>query len=103
MSLVVVLADLDIEVRQPAQLSIHITLLRDSGPLRHASALDFIVFTRVNWPLRLEQNRLFSLEVFVKELLVMRMVLGVEVRGRVVVSLVPLVLTRGQLAIIGVL
>ena len=103
MSLVIVLAHLHVEVRKPAQFTINITLLRDSGPLRHAGALDFIVFTRVNRSLRLKQNGLLRLEVLVEELLVMSVVLGVEVRGAVVVSLVPLMLARGQLTVIGVL
>ena len=113
---VVILRVLNVEVRDPAELTIDITLLRHLSVVRHASAFDIVFLVGVKLTLWVEQKALLVLEVFVKVLLyietknilierliaylIVLCVLLVEVGGRYMVAIVPV--DVGHACIIGV-
>ena len=78
MRLVVVFGALDVEVAKPAELAVNVAVLDYGGPFRHASALDFVQFARIEVTFRFDENRLRLLSIFVEELLVVHVVLIVE-------------------------
>ena len=66
---VVIFRVLDIEVGDPAELAINVTLLRHLCVVRHASALHVVLLVRVQLALWVHQDPLLVLEVFVEVLL----------------------------------
>lgn len=99
----VVLRALDIEVRDPTQLSINVSILGYKGVVRHSSPLELVHLVGVRLALWVEENGLLTLEALVEVFLVVGVVAEVEERRTVVVSTVPLVLARRQHAVIGIL
>jgi hypothetical protein len=99
---VVVLGALHVEVRLPAELAVNVAFLDKAGPLRHARAFDLVQLTRVLGALRPHGDDLLLLKRLVKQLLEVNMIRVVEVRGAVVVPLVPLVFVGRKHAIIAV-
>ena len=69
MHLVIVLGVLDVKVVDPAKLTVNISLLGQLSVVRHACALHFIFFIRVQLTLWVKQDSLLILEIFVKVLL----------------------------------
>ena len=67
--LVVVLGVLDVKVVDPTELAVDIPLFGQFRIVRHPGALHVIFFIRVELPLRVKQDTLLVLEVFVKILL----------------------------------
>lgn len=67
--LVIVLAESHIEVADPAELAVHIPVLRQARVFGHPSAFDFIFFVRVEPALWRQHGGLPRREVFVEELL----------------------------------
>jgi hypothetical protein len=99
----VILGALHVEVRNPAQFAIDVSIFRDVRVVWHPSSLDLVHLIWVVFPLGFQKDWLFRLELFVEVLSVVSMVLIVVLRWTSVEPLIPLVLTRGEHAIIGVL
>jgi len=102
MSNVIILWALDIEVRDPAQLTVDVSILGDVGVIRHPCSLDLIHFIWVMLSSRLQQNWLLWLELLVKVLSVVSVVLSVESRGTCVETFVPLVIAWCKHTVISV-
>ena len=69
MHLVIVFAKLDIEVGNPAEFTVDVSLLGQLGVVRHASAFHLVLLIWVELSLRMEQHLVLVLVVFVKVLL----------------------------------
>ena len=67
--LLIVLGELDVEVLDPAELSIDISLLCQLRIIRHSRTFDLIFIVRVKLSLRINHHILFVLEVFIEQLL----------------------------------
>ena len=67
--LVIVLGVLDVEVGDPAELAVNISLLGQLGVVGHARSLHFVLFVGIQLALRVQQDSLLVLEVFVEVLL----------------------------------
>lgn len=103
MSRVVVLRALHIEVGDPAELTVNISIAGHARVVRHPGTLDLVHFIRVRLALRLEKDGLFCLEVLIEKLLVVRVVTLIEETRAMMMPLVPLFVRRSQHTIIGVL
>jgi len=102
---VVVLAELDIEVGNPAKLAIDVSLFGQLGVVGHTGSLHVVLLVRVELSLRVEKHTLLVLEVLVEVLLktfvvsehggstylVVLVVCPVEVGRRYVMSIVPVI------------
>jgi hypothetical protein len=98
----VILGALNIEIWNPAQLSIDVPVLGYSRIVWHSGSLDLVHLVWVMLPSRLNENWLLLLELLVKVLPVVRVVLIVEKRWASVEALVPLIISWSQHSIIGV-
>ena len=98
----IILAAFDIKVRDPAEFTVDVSILRHYRIIWHPSTLKFVQLIRIKLSLGLHHNILFCFEAFIEILFVMRMVLFVVQTGHLVMSLVPLVIVRSQHAIISV-
>ena len=67
--LFVVFAVLDIEVRDPAELAVDISLLCKLSVVRHTRSLHLVFFIRVELSLRMDKHQLLVFEALVKVLL----------------------------------
>jgi hypothetical protein len=67
--LVIVLRGLDIEVGNPTQLAINVSLLRQLGVVWHSSALNFVFLIGIELSLRVKHHSLLILKVVVEILL----------------------------------
>ena len=67
--LVIVLADLHVEVRDPAQFAIDISLQREFSVLRHASALHLVFVVRIDRAFRIKHHLVRVHRVFAEVLL----------------------------------
>ena len=67
--LLVVLGELDVEVLDPAELSIDISLLRQFRIIRHSRSFDLVFIVWVKLSLRINHHVLFVLVVFIEQLL----------------------------------
>ena len=92
MSRIIVLGALDIEVWNPAKLSINISVARDTRIVWHSRTLDFIHLVGIGLALRLQKNGLLRLKVLIKELFVVRVITLIEETRAMMVSLVPLLI-----------
>ena len=102
MPLIVMLGTFDIEIGKPSQFTVDISFLHNRTILRHSCTFHLILFTGISFTPWLHENSLFLGGILVEKLLIVRMVLAVEVRGTVVVPLVPLILSWSQLSIVRV-
>ena len=78
MSLSIILRALDVKVRDPPQLAINISILRNIRIVRHSGSFDFVHFIRVILSSWFDQNRLLRLELFVEVLPVMGVISIIE-------------------------
>ena len=67
--LVIVLGKLYVEVRDPAELTVDVSFLRKLCVVRHSGSFDLIFLVRVQLALRMDENTVLVLEVFVEVLL----------------------------------
>ena len=89
---VIVFAHLHVEVWNPTQFTIDISVFWHSTIVRHPGALEFVKLIWVQLTLRFDQRSLFLLELLVKILFVVSVIFFVKQRRDPVVPTVPLVL-----------
>ena len=103
MSNVVILGALHVEVGDPTQLSVDVSVFRHVRVVRHSSSLDLIHFIWVVLPSWFKQYWLFGLELLVEVLSIVSVVLAIEHGWPRVETLIPLVIVRRQHTIVSVL
>jgi hypothetical protein len=86
---IIVLGAFDIEIRNPTELSIDVSILGLLGIVRESSTFNLISFIRIVLSLGLDEDGLLLLEILIKILSIVSMIPLVEERWRVVMSLVP--------------
>lgn len=101
-SSVIIFRAFDIEVRNPAELSIDVTVLGHMRVVWHPRTLNLIHLVWVVLSPWLQKNRLFLLECFVEILPIVSMVSLVKKRWAVVMALIPLLVAWSQHTIISI-
>lgn len=100
--LIVIFRAFDIEVRNPAEFSINVTVLRHMRVVWHPRTLNLIHLVWVVLSPRLQEYWLFLLECFVEILSIMSMVSLVKQRWALMMALIPLFVAWSQHTIISI-
>ena len=100
---IVIFGAFHIEIWNPAEFAIDVSILWNNGVVRHSGAFDFIHLIRVMFSSWFYKYGLFLLEVLVKIKFVVRMICSIEHGRRVVMSFVPLIIIWSQHSIVGIL
>lgn len=102
MSFAVILGALDIEIRNPAQLSINVSIFGNVRVIWHSCSLDLVHLIWVVLSPWLQKNWLLWLELLIEVLSVVSMIVLVKVGWSTVETFVPLVISWSKHTIISV-
>lgn len=100
---VIIFGALDVEIGDPAEFSVDVSILGDVRVIREPGTLDLIELERIVLPFGLEKIWLLLAVSFIKELFVVSMVSFIEESWTDMMSLVPHFVRGCEHAIIGVL